>query len=154
MEQFAALDLLLRAIESAGFTPGEDVSISLDIAASQFGSIASGGFAIANAAFIWDPLCGIFEVDFANPETGYPDMISMPDLSTFRPLTWREGAAIVLSSHLLHLLEEVCSHVLILKQGTKIADGTIAEVSAQFANGESNVSLEEIFMRATGGSET
>ena len=66
----------------------------------------------------------------------------------------REGAAIVLSSHLLHLLEEVCSHVLILKQGTKIADGTIAEVSAQFANGESNVSLEEIFMRATGGSET
>ena len=66
----------------------------------------------------------------------------------------REGAAIVLSSHLLHLLEEVCSHVLILKQGTKIADGTIAEVSAQFANGESDVSLEEIFMRATGGSET
>lgn len=66
----------------------------------------------------------------------------------------REGAAIVLSSHLLHLLEEVCSHVLILKQGTKIADGTIAEVSAQFAHGESGVSLEEIFMRATGGSET
>jgi ABC-2 type transport system ATP-binding protein len=66
----------------------------------------------------------------------------------------REGAAIVLSSHLLHLLEEVCSHVLILKQGNKIADGTIAEVSAQFAHGETNVSLEEIFMRATGGSES
>lgn len=33
-----ALDLLLRAIEAAGFTPGEDVAISLDIAASQFGS--------------------------------------------------------------------------------------------------------------------
>jgi ABC-2 type transport system ATP-binding protein len=66
----------------------------------------------------------------------------------------REGATIVLSSHLLHLLEEVCSHVLILKQGNKIADGTIAEVSAQFANGETNVSLEEIFMRATGGSES
>jgi ABC-2 type transport system ATP-binding protein len=66
----------------------------------------------------------------------------------------RDGAAIVLSSHLLHLLEEVCSHVLILKQGAKIADGTIAEVSARFANGEADVSLEEIFMRATGGSET
>ena len=38
----------------------------------------------------------------------------------------RAGAAIVLSSHLLHLLEEVCSHVLILKNGEKIADGTIA----------------------------
>jgi ABC-2 type transport system ATP-binding protein len=65
----------------------------------------------------------------------------------------RAGAAIVLSSHLLHLLEEVCSHVLMLKQGVKIAGGTLAEVSAQFSNGEANVSLEEVFIRATGGSE-
>jgi len=65
----------------------------------------------------------------------------------------REGAAVVLSSHLLHLLEEVCSHVLILKKGEKIAHGTLAEVSAQFAHGETGVSLEEIFIRATGGSE-
>jgi ABC-2 type transport system ATP-binding protein len=65
----------------------------------------------------------------------------------------RMGASIVLSSHLLHLLEEVCSHVLILKQGTKIAGGTLADVSAQFSNGEANVSLEEVFIRATGGSE-
>ncbi len=63
------------------------------------------------------------------------------------------GAAIVLSSHLLHLLEEVCTHVLILKQGAKIAGGTLAEVSAQFSNGETGVSLEEIFIRATGDSE-
>ena len=65
----------------------------------------------------------------------------------------REGATIVLSSHLLHLLEEVCTHVLILKQGEKIADGTIADVAARFSNGESNVNLEEFFFRATGGSE-
>lgn len=65
----------------------------------------------------------------------------------------REGAAVVLSSHLLHLLQEVCSHVLILKKGEKIAHGTLAEVAAQFANGETGVSLEEIFIRATGGSE-
>ncbi len=32
-----ALDLLVRAIERAGYTPGKDVAISLDIAASQFG---------------------------------------------------------------------------------------------------------------------
>ncbi len=66
----------------------------------------------------------------------------------------RDGAAIVLSSHLLHLLEEVCSHVLILKKGEKIADGTLAEVAARFSNGEAGVSLEEIFIRATGGSES
>lgn len=33
-----ALDMLVRAIERAGFTPGEEVAISLDIAASEFGS--------------------------------------------------------------------------------------------------------------------
>jgi ABC-2 type transport system ATP-binding protein len=65
----------------------------------------------------------------------------------------RAGAAIVLSSHLLHLLEEVCTHVLILKRGANIAIGTLAEVSARFSNGEPGVSLEEIFIRATGGSE-
>jgi ABC-2 type transport system ATP-binding protein len=64
----------------------------------------------------------------------------------------REGAAIVLSSHLLHLLEEVCTNVLILKKGDKVADGTLAEVSSLFSNGEANVSLEEVFIRATGGS--
>jgi ABC-2 type transport system ATP-binding protein len=63
------------------------------------------------------------------------------------------GATIVLSSHLLNLLEEVCTNVLILKKGEKIADGTLAEVSARYSAGESNVSLEEIFIRATGGTE-
>ena len=66
----------------------------------------------------------------------------------------RAGAAIVLSSHLLHLLEEVCTNVLILKKGEKVADGTLAEVSARFSNGEAGVSLEEIFIRATGGTES
>lgn len=32
-----ALDLLMRAIEAAGFTPGQEVHIALDIAASDFG---------------------------------------------------------------------------------------------------------------------
>jgi enolase len=32
-----ALDFLVRAIERAGYTPGQDIAISLDIAASDFG---------------------------------------------------------------------------------------------------------------------
>jgi enolase len=32
-----ALDFLIRAIEKAGYTPGDDVSIALDVAASEFG---------------------------------------------------------------------------------------------------------------------
>jgi enolase len=33
-----ALDMLLRAIERAGYVPGEEVAISLDLAASEFGA--------------------------------------------------------------------------------------------------------------------
>jgi ABC-2 type transport system ATP-binding protein len=65
----------------------------------------------------------------------------------------RDGAAVILSSHLLHLLEEVCSHVLILKRGEKIADGTLADVRARFGNGQPHANLEEVFIRATGGTE-
>lgn len=43
-----ALDFLLRAIERAGFTPGQDVAISLDIAASDFGS--KGRYTLARDA--------------------------------------------------------------------------------------------------------
>ena len=57
-------------------------------------------------------------------------------------------------NNLLSLLEEVCTHVLIMKQGRRIAVGTLPEVVAQFSSGESGVSLEEVFIRATGGSET
>jgi len=64
------------------------------------------------------------------------------------------GAAIVLSSHLLHLLEEVCSHVLIMKAGESIAYDTMAAVHARFSNGDANASLEDVFIRATGGGET
>jgi ABC-2 type transport system ATP-binding protein len=66
----------------------------------------------------------------------------------------REGAAVVLSSHLLHLLEEVCSHVLILKKGERIAYDTLSAVHAQFSNGDPDASLEDVFIRATGGSES
>ena len=41
-----ALDALVRAIEAAGLVPGRDASISLDIAASQFGS--SGRYRLAS----------------------------------------------------------------------------------------------------------
>ena len=60
----------------------------------------------------------------------------------------REGAAIVLSSHLLSLLEEVCTHVLILKAGEKVADGSVADIRTRFAV-HPDASLEEVFFRAT-----
>jgi ABC-2 type transport system ATP-binding protein len=61
----------------------------------------------------------------------------------------REGAAVVISSHLLHLVEEICTHVLILKQGRKVADGTMEEIKQRFLQSAERNNLEEVFFRAT-----
>ena len=34
------------------------------------------------------------------------------------------------------------------------ADGTLAGVAARFSNGDSSMNLEEVFIRATGGTES
>ena len=60
----------------------------------------------------------------------------------------REGAAIVISSHLLHLVEEICSHVLILKSGRKVIDGTLDEIRRRFEQAD-GARLEDLFLRAT-----
>jgi ABC-2 type transport system ATP-binding protein len=61
----------------------------------------------------------------------------------------RDGATIIVSSHLLHLVEEICSRLLILKNGRKIADGTLAEITRAFSEQSGDANLEEIFFRAT-----
>lgn len=60
----------------------------------------------------------------------------------------RDGAAIILSSHLLHLVEEICSHILILQNGRKVVHGTITEIRQQFA-AHPDTTLEDVFFRAT-----
>jgi len=65
----------------------------------------------------------------------------------------REGAAIIISSHLLHLLEEVCTHVLIVKGGRKLIDGRLEEVRHKYAEQSADANLEEVFFRATGEPE-
>jgi ABC-2 type transport system ATP-binding protein len=61
----------------------------------------------------------------------------------------RDGAAIIISSHLLHLVEEICSHILILKNGRKIIHGTMTEIRQQFSEQAQGANLEEVFFRAT-----
>jgi len=61
----------------------------------------------------------------------------------------RQGAAVVLSSHLLHLVEEVCTRMLIMQAGRKVALGTIEEILAERPDLRGR-SLEEIFLALTG----
>ena len=60
-----------------------------------------------------------------------------------------EGNAIVVSSHLLSLVEDLCTHLLILNRGRSLFFGPVEEARAAFADLAGDASLEEQFFRAT-----
>lgn len=62
----------------------------------------------------------------------------------------RAGAAVVVSSHLLHLVEEICTRIVIINKGVKVADGSLEELAARADLSAAGSDLEEIFLRATG----
>lgn len=62
----------------------------------------------------------------------------------------RSGAAIIISSHLLDVVEDLCTHLIILDRGQRRYFGPIHEVRAAFADVQGNESLEEVFFRVTG----
>jgi ABC-2 type transport system ATP-binding protein len=61
----------------------------------------------------------------------------------------RAGAAILLSSHLLHLVEEICSRVIIMDGGRKVADGTVGELASRAEIAAAGSNLEQIFLKVT-----
>ena len=61
------------------------------------------------------------------------------------------GAAVVVSSHLLALVEDLCTHLLILHHGRRLFVGPIEEARAAFASIDADQSLENVFFRATEG---
>jgi ABC-2 type transport system ATP-binding protein len=61
----------------------------------------------------------------------------------------REGTAVILSSHLLHLVEELCTRLLVIRRGQMVALGTIAEIVAERPE-LAGRTLEEIFIALTG----
>jgi len=96
--------------------------------------------------------CGLLHspkmIFFDEPLTGL-DPIGIRRMKNSILKRAREGAAIIISSHLLHLVEEISSRILILKDGKKVIDGTLAEVALKFSGSTGDDSLEEIFFRAT-----
>jgi ABC-2 type transport system ATP-binding protein len=61
----------------------------------------------------------------------------------------RAGAAVILSSHLLHLVEEICTRVLNMQRGRVLAFGTIAEIVAARPD-IAGRRLEDVFLRLVG----
>jgi ABC-2 type transport system ATP-binding protein len=58
------------------------------------------------------------------------------------------GAAVIVSSHLLALVEDLVTHLLILHRGRRLFFGPAGEARAAFA-ANTDESLEDVFLRAT-----
>ncbi|MBW2294741.1 MAG: ABC transporter ATP-binding protein [Deltaproteobacteria bacterium] len=61
------------------------------------------------------------------------------------------GASIVLSTHLLGQIGDLCDRFLILKEGRRIAYGSRADIHTSLPSLEGAASLEEIYFEATEG---
>ena len=59
------------------------------------------------------------------------------------------GAAVLVSSHLLALVEDLCTDLLIVHHGRRLFFGPVSEARAAFAGLDKDASLEELFFRAT-----
>lgn len=60
-----------------------------------------------------------------------------------------QGAAVMISSHMLAMVEDLCTHVLILDSGVQKFFGPLAELRQNFDDVDADASLEEIFFAAT-----
>ena len=61
------------------------------------------------------------------------------------------GVAVILSSHMLHLVEELCERVVVLVRGKKVLDGTLEEIRRASPGLSGDADLEAIFMKAVEG---
>jgi ABC-2 type transport system ATP-binding protein len=67
--------------------------------------------------------------------------------------TAADGAAVIISSHMLHLVEEVCGAIVILVRGRKELEGSLAEIREAHPDLAGDADLEEIFIRTTENGE-
>jgi len=82
---------------------------------------------------------------FDEPLTGL-DPLGIRQMKETIVLRGKSGAAIIVSSHILHLVEEICTRIVIIDRGMKVADGTLAELRSQSETGSN---LEQIFLKVT-----
>jgi ABC-2 type transport system ATP-binding protein len=60
-----------------------------------------------------------------------------------------QGAAVMVSSHLLAMVEDLCTHILILSEGTQRFFGPIGDLRQSFDHVDAAANLEDMFFAAT-----
>jgi ABC-2 type transport system ATP-binding protein len=63
----------------------------------------------------------------------------------------RDGATVILTTHILEVAERIADRIGIIKDGALLAEGTLDELRAQ--SGEGQASLEDVFLELTGDGE-
>jgi ABC-2 type transport system ATP-binding protein len=58
------------------------------------------------------------------------------------------GTAVVLSSHMLHLVEELCDRIVIIVRGRAALEGSLDQIRAALPDLEGTADLEKIFLHA------
>jgi ABC-2 type transport system ATP-binding protein len=61
------------------------------------------------------------------------------------------GTTIFLTSHVLEIVERLCSHVAIIHEGRIVTQGALADLRAGASVGGDRLTLEEVFLRVVGG---
>lgn len=94
-------------------------------------------------AYLYDPLALLLD----EPMTGLdpPGIRNLKDSIVERA---ESGAAVIISSHLLAMVEDICTHVLILNTGEEKFWGTLDDLRDEFGDEKDGQSLENIFFRA------
>jgi enolase len=89
------LDFLIRAIEKAGFTPGTDIGVGLDVAATEF--FADGVYTVEGESWSADKLTDYFVDLVANyPIVTIEDALAEDDWDAWKQLTEKLGSKVQL----------------------------------------------------------
>ncbi|HKA69935.1 MAG TPA: phosphopyruvate hydratase [Actinomycetes bacterium] len=90
-----ALDLIMEAIGEAGFAPGREIALALDVAASEF--YKDGSYVFEGAGQTADNMAGYYEQLVADyPLVSIEDPLSEDDWAGWRALTERLGERVQL----------------------------------------------------------
>jgi enolase len=91
----AALDLILEAIRAAGYTPGSDIALALDVAATEF--YTDGAYQFEGAAKSAAEMTDYYaELVAAYPLVSIEDPMSEEDWDGWKAITDRLGASVQL----------------------------------------------------------
>ena len=95
-------------------------------------------------AYLYDPVAILFD----EPLTGL-DPRGIRTLKESIIERAGRGSAVLVSSHLLAMVEDICTHILLLDEGRQKFFGPIERLTDAFNSQDADTSLEQIFFLAT-----